>query len=77
MCKHPLSLLRSRASKEEFTYLGDATVRRPDPPAPDAEQAFHDYVYLRDNPSRPARGTLVSRRRLPPLAGGDAQHAHP
>jgi len=36
---------------DEFTYLGDATVRRPDPAAPDANQAFHDYVYLRDNPS--------------------------
>ena len=34
---------------EEFTYLGDATVRRP---APDADmQAFVDYVYLRDNPA--------------------------
>jgi heterotetrameric sarcosine oxidase delta subunit len=30
---------------EEFTYLGDATVRRPDPAAPNAMQAFHDYVY--------------------------------
>jgi sarcosine oxidase subunit delta len=36
---------------EEFAYLGDAAVRRPDPDAPDAGQAFHDYVYLRDNPS--------------------------
>ena len=26
-------------------------VRRPDPAAPDANQAFYDYVYLRDNPS--------------------------
>jgi sarcosine oxidase subunit delta len=32
----------------EFTYRGDATVRRP---APDAgEAAFHDYVYARRNP---------------------------
>ena len=36
---------------DEFTYLGDATVRRPDPAAPDAMLAFHDYVYLRENPS--------------------------
>ncbi len=36
---------------EEFTYLGDATVRRPDPSGAGASQAFHDYVYLRDNPS--------------------------
>ena len=36
---------------EEFTYLGDASVRRPDPARRDAPQMFHDYVYLRDNPS--------------------------
>jgi sarcosine oxidase subunit delta len=36
---------------EEFAYLGDASVTRPDPAAADARQAFHDYVYLRDNPS--------------------------
>jgi heterotetrameric sarcosine oxidase delta subunit len=36
---------------DEFTYLGDATVRRPDPPAADAAQAYYDYVYLRENPS--------------------------
>ena len=38
---------------EEFTYLGDASLRRPDPNAPNAMQAFHDYVYLRDNPAGP------------------------
>ena len=36
---------------EEFAYLGDAAVRRPDPASADAARAFHDYVYLRDNPS--------------------------
>jgi heterotetrameric sarcosine oxidase delta subunit len=36
---------------DEFTYLGDASGRRPDPAAPDAAAAFHDYVYLRENPS--------------------------
>ena len=36
---------------EEFTYLGDAGVARPDAAAADAGAAFHDYVYLRDNPS--------------------------
>ena len=36
---------------DEFIYLGDATVRRPDPASPDARQAFQDYVYLRENPS--------------------------
>jgi heterotetrameric sarcosine oxidase delta subunit len=39
----------------EFTYLGDATLKRPDPAAPDAERAFHNYVYLRDNPAGPHR----------------------
>jgi sarcosine oxidase subunit delta len=35
---------------EEFSYLGDASPRRPDPAAADAAQQFADYVYLRDNP---------------------------
>jgi methylglutamate dehydrogenase subunit B len=39
----------------EFAYLGDATLTRPDPSAPSAERAFHDYVYLRDNPAGPHR----------------------
>jgi heterotetrameric sarcosine oxidase delta subunit len=37
----------------EFTYAGDATIKRP---APDAgEAAFADYVYLRDNRRGPHR----------------------
>jgi heterotetrameric sarcosine oxidase delta subunit len=39
----------------EFTYLGDAGLKRPDPSGPNAERAFHDYVYLRDNPFGPHR----------------------
>ena len=39
----------------EFVYLGDATLERPDPSSPNAERAFHDYVYLRDNPAGPHR----------------------
>ncbi|MBV9522384.1 MAG: sarcosine oxidase subunit delta [Alphaproteobacteria bacterium] len=35
----------------EFTYGGDATVRRPDPAAPLA--AWTDYIYIRDNPRGP------------------------
>lgn len=35
----------------EFSYLGDADPQRPDPAAGDAAEAFHDYVYLRDNPA--------------------------
>jgi heterotetrameric sarcosine oxidase delta subunit len=35
----------------EFSYTGDATVRRPDPAAPNARERFIDYVYLRDNPA--------------------------
>lgn len=37
----------------EFSPHGDATVTRPDPAAPDAADAFHDYVYMRDNPAGP------------------------
>jgi methylglutamate dehydrogenase subunit B len=36
---------------EEFSYLGDATLRRPDASAPAAEPAFVGYAYLRDNPA--------------------------
>lgn len=36
---------------DEFSYLGDATLTRPDASAPNAEAAFADYVYLRDNPA--------------------------
>ena len=39
----------------EFAYLGDATLTRPDPSAPNAERAFYEYVYLRDNPAGPHR----------------------
>lgn len=35
----------------EFAYLGDATLTRPDPAAPDAEGRFFDYVYQRTNPA--------------------------
>jgi methylglutamate dehydrogenase subunit B len=35
---------------DEFTYYGDATVRRPPAVGPDAEAVFYDYVYVRDNP---------------------------
>jgi methylglutamate dehydrogenase subunit B len=35
----------------EFTYGGDASVRRPAPDA--AELVWVDYVYLRDNPCGP------------------------
>ncbi|MER8824123.1 sarcosine oxidase subunit delta [Mesorhizobium sp. M0991] len=46
---HPLLGLRNA---QEFTYLGDARlIDRPDPSAPDAEAAFCDYVFLRDNPA--------------------------
>jgi methylglutamate dehydrogenase subunit B len=39
----------------EFSYLGDASVVRPDPSAADARERFVDYVYLRDNPAGPHR----------------------
>lgn len=46
---HPLLGLRDA---QEFTYLGDASLMaRPDPTGPDAEAAFCDYVFLRDNPA--------------------------
>ena len=37
---------------QEFTYLGDASlIARPDGMAEGAADAFHDYLYLRDNPA--------------------------
>ncbi|WP_146346796.1 sarcosine oxidase subunit delta [Phaeobacter marinintestinus] len=46
---HPLLGPRDAA---EFVYLGDAgLIDRPDWQADDAAQAFHDYMYLRDNPA--------------------------
>ena len=33
----------------EFVYRGDAAPRRPEGTATDALDAFHDYVFLRDN----------------------------
>jgi len=35
----------------EFTFHGDASVRRPDPNAPDAAAKFFESVYIRDNPA--------------------------
>ena len=37
---------------QEFIYLGDASLLdRPDWQASDADAAFYDYQYLRDNPA--------------------------
>ena len=36
----------------EFTILGDASlIERPDPKIKSTGTAFHDYLYLRDNPA--------------------------
>ncbi len=46
---HPLLGPRDAA---EFVYLGDASlINRPDWQADDAQDQFHDYLYLRDNPA--------------------------
>jgi methylglutamate dehydrogenase subunit B len=34
---------------DEFTYLGDASVQRPDPAAPNAADAFYAFGYERRN----------------------------
>jgi heterotetrameric sarcosine oxidase delta subunit len=39
----------------EFTYLGDASVVRPDPDGAGALDRFVDYVYFRDNRAGPHR----------------------
>ncbi len=35
---------------EEFTFLGDADVKRPATTDPSSMDQWFDYVYLRDNP---------------------------
>ena len=40
-------------NSSEFSYLGDATVKRPFDTGDDV--AMHDYVYLRTNPAGPHR----------------------
>ncbi|NOD94767.1 sarcosine oxidase subunit delta [Ruegeria sp. HKCCD4884] len=46
---HPLLGPRDAS---EFTYLGDASlIERPDWQSETAQDEFHDYVYLRDNPA--------------------------
>ena len=46
---HPLLGPRDAA---EFVYKGDAAlIDRPDWQAENAADAFHDYMYLRDNPA--------------------------
>ena len=50
---HPL--LGPRDARE-FTVKGAADLlARPDPAAPDAADAFHRYLHLRDNPAGEAR----------------------
>jgi len=47
-----------KRGNEEFSYLGDATVRRPAEPATPGTPGFEgwmDFVYLRDNPAGPHR----------------------
>lgn len=38
---------------EEFRYGGDATVTRPAEPEEASEQAWHEYIFVRDNPCGP------------------------
>ena len=35
---------------EEYVYRGDAKVKRPESFDADPAEAWHDYVYIRDNP---------------------------
>ncbi len=46
---HPLLGPRDAS---EFVYLGDASlINRPNPKAENAQELFHEYMYLRDNPA--------------------------
>ncbi len=48
---------------EEFTFLGDASVKRPATNDPSSMEQWYDYVYLRDN--REGRSTNM---RITPAA---------
>ncbi len=37
----------------EFNYGGDGTVERPADPQSVSDEAWHDHIYLRDNPRGP------------------------
>ena len=54
---------------DEFTYLGDASVQRPDRELPDADGVLRLRLSARQS-GRAASRILVSRRRLPRLARG-------
>ena len=34
---------------QEYCFLGEAVLKRPDPEASDAQKQFHDYVHIRKN----------------------------
>ena len=34
----------------EFSYGGDATIRRPEDPAATSDETWADYLYVRENP---------------------------
>ncbi len=38
---------------EEFTYRGDASLKRPTGATADSQSAWSDYVYIRENPKGP------------------------
>ncbi|MFT3732458.1 MAG: sarcosine oxidase subunit delta [Hyphomicrobium sp.] len=40
---------------EEFSYLGDASVVRPDASAPNANDAFYEFAYQRRNVAGPTQ----------------------
>ncbi|HVZ04363.1 sarcosine oxidase subunit delta [Hyphomicrobium sp.] len=40
---------------DEFTYLGDASVTRPDPASEDAADSFYTYAYERRNVAGPTQ----------------------
>jgi sarcosine oxidase subunit delta len=40
---------------DEFTYLGDASVTRPDPASPDAKDEFYRFAYERRNIAGPTQ----------------------
>ena len=65
-----------RAATRSSPTSATRTCARPDPATPDAPRAFHRLRLSARQSVRPASRALVSRRRLPQVARGHAQHAH-
>ena len=60
----------------EFRYGGQAHLAYPDDPAALSDEAWADFLFMRDNPTRTVVGAVDACRRLSPLVQRGAGHRH-